>query len=346
MNEEPKKHPMVVFKNDLERMLIDELTVLDDQAKARMKNAAVVAVTKDPELLEADRQSFFMAIRMCANHGVIPDGNEAVLQVYNTNVAKKDQPPKWIKKVTYLPMVRGIINRVQRSGKVKIFYAEIVCDGEEFRLDLSHGDRRPIHEFDPMCRSAKIIGAYSVATYADGTIDTEPMPRAEIDKVRAVAKTMKVWDGWFGEKAKVAVMKRHAKRLPLSAEDMDFIVNRDETDFSQARDVTPRTSFQRMADKARGRELPPVDPDLNTETRTAEATGAVMTEVDGETIEGEAEEGEPVDKDHPSYVDGYDAGKDPESSRGEAIKIKDPLQLRLWMAGFDAARAAARSAAT
>jgi recombination protein RecT len=334
MTEEPKRHPMVVFKSDLERMLIDELTVLDDQAKARMKNAAVVAVTKDPELLEADRQSFFMAIRMCANHGVIPDGNEAVLQVYNTNVARKDQPPKWVKKVTYLPMVRGIINRVQRSGKIRIFYAEIVCDGEEFRLDLSHGDRRPVHEFDPMRRSATIIGAYSVATYDDGTIDTEPMPRAEIDKVRNVAKTKNVWDNWFGEKAKVAVMKRHAKRLPLSAEDMDFIVNRDETDFEQARDVTPKTSFQRMADKARGKELP--EPEHTDDAPV----------VEHETIDGEAESVDPVDKNHPSYVDGFEAGNDPESSRGEAIKIKDPLQLRLWMAGFDAARSITREVAT
>ena len=237
----PAQHhanPMVQFKRDMEAMASRELEMLDDKAKARMKSAAIVAVTKDPELLLADRQSFMAAIRMCAQHGVTPDGNEATLQVYNTKV--KDQ---WVKKVTYLPMIRGIVNRVLRSGKIKLFYAEVVYTNEAFRLDLSHGDRRPMHEFDPMDRAgdADLKGAYSVAVYDDGTTDCEPMPRSEIEKVKAAAKTKNVWDGWFSEKAKVAVMKRHSKRLPLSAEDMDFILNREESDFDQLppKDITP-----------------------------------------------------------------------------------------------------------
>lgn len=234
--------PIVQFKRDIENMVARELDMLDDKAKSRMKSAAIVAVGKDPGLLVADRQSFMMAIRMCASHGVVPDGNEATLQTYDTKVKRADGKEEWVKKVTYLPMVRGIINRVQRSGKIRIFYAEVVCEGEQFTLDLSHGDRRPVHVFNPMLRSKNILGAYSVATYDDGTVDTEPMPMAEIAKVRAVAKTDKVWSAWESEKCKVAVLKRHSKRLPLSAEDMDFILNREETDFEQARDVTPKES--------------------------------------------------------------------------------------------------------
>jgi recombination protein RecT len=236
-------HPMVQFKRDMEAMVARELEMLDDKSKARMKSAAIVAVTKDPELLLADRQSFMGAIRMCAQHGVTPDGNEATLQVYNTKVKGPNGQDQWVKKVTYLPMIRGIVNRVMRSGKIKLFYAEVVYDSETFMIDQSRGDRRPAHQFDPMRRGADkdIVGAYSVAVYEDGTTDCEPMPRAEIEKVKASAKTKNVWDGWFSEKAKVAVMKRHSKRLPLSAEDMDFILNRDETDFDQSpRDVTPK----------------------------------------------------------------------------------------------------------
>lgn len=325
MNDGQVIHPMIAFKRDLEAMVMGELTMLDDTARARMKNAAVVAVTKDPELLGADRQSFMMAIRMCASHGVIPDGNEAVLQVYNTKIKRPDGKEDWVKKVTYLPMVRGIINRVQRSGKIRIFYAEIVCDGEEFRLDLSRGDRRPLHEFDPMRRSANIIGAYSVATYDDGTVDTEPMPRAEIDKVRNVAKTKNVWDGWFGEKAKVAVMKRHAKRLPLSAEDMDFIINREETDFSLAKDVTPKKSgFQRMAAQARGQIDKPAD-----------EGGAGVVEITGDAAEVMTLN-YTMDNEH--FAAGNAAGLDEASSRGDCIELKDPDAIRAWMAGFDGAR--------
>ncbi len=244
MNEtvSPQAHPMVVFKRDMDAMVQRELEMLDDKAKARMRSAAIVAVTKDPDLLLADRQSFMGAIRMCAQHGVTPDGNEATLQVYNTKVKKPNGQEEWVKKVTYLPMIRGIVNRIMRSGKIKLFYAEVVYENETFRIDQTHGDRRPAHDFDPMRRGADkdIVGAYSVAVYEDGTTDCEPMPRSEIEKVKASAKTKNVWDGWFSEKAKVAVMKRHSKRLPLSADDMDFILNRDETDFDQSpRDVTP-----------------------------------------------------------------------------------------------------------
>lgn len=266
-------HPMVQFKRDMEAVVARELDMLDDKSKARMKSAAIVAVTKDPELLMADRQSFMGAIRMCAQHGVIPDGNEATLQVYNTK-AKVNGQETWVKKVTYLPMIRGIVNRVMRSGKIKLFYAEVVYADETFTLDQSKGDRRPVHTFDPMRRGADkdIVGAYSVAVYDDGTTDCEPMPRAEIEKVKASAKTKNVWDGWYSEKAKVAVMKRHSKRLPLSAEDMDFILNRDETDFDQAppKDVTPEGPRPNLAQRLAAQTAPQDAPALDGEVMPPE----------------------------------------------------------------------------
>lgn len=285
--------PIVQFKHELETVVSREMDMLDDKAKSRMKNAMMVAVTKDPEILNADRASVFMAARMCAAHGVVPDGVEATIQTYNTKVKVNGQD-KWIKKATYLPMIRGIVNRVQRSGKIKLFYAECVYAGETFRIDTTHGDRRPVHDFDPMQRGADkdITGAYSVAVYHDDVVDVEPMPRSEIDKVRNVAKTKNVWDGWYSEKAKVAVMKRHAKRLPLSAEDMDFILNRDETDFNQARDVTPeRDDRPNLAQRLTGApeqstqaDDGPEEPDTPDEAETASDEPIEGEVVDGFTI--------------------------------------------------------------
>lgn len=248
-------HPIVQFKRDMEQMVAKELDMLAADDRSKMKSAAIVAVTKDPDLLLADRQSFMAAIRMCAQHGVIPDGNEAVLQVYNTKAKDRDGKEIWIKKVTYLPMIRGIVTRVLRSGQVKLFWAEVVYSHEPFKIDASHGDRRPVHDYDPMRRGADkdIIGAYAVAVYQDGTTDVEAMPRAEIEKVRNAAKTKNVWDGWLSEKSKVAVMKRMSKRLPMSAKDLEFIQNREETDFDVMRDVTParKDGFAELAMRGR-----------------------------------------------------------------------------------------------
>ena len=322
-------HPMVAFKRDLDAVVSRELAMLDERAKQRMQSAAVVAVTKDPDLLAADRGSFMAAIRMCAQHGVVPDGNEAVLQTYNTKAKAPDGREIWIKMVTYLPMIRGIINRVMRSGKVKVFRADVVHEGETFTLDQTRGDTRPVHDFDPMRRNGDIVGAYSVAVYQDGTVDTEVMPMDEIQKVRAVAKTKNVWDGWLAEKAKVAVMKRHSKRLPLSAEDMDFILNREETDFDQplpAKEITP---MQRKIAQARGKPMPPGD-----------AVGEVLT-------------GEVLDQEPPHWtelVDTADAfpGSDEFTAGVEAFKAGLPVtdcpydadraKAVDWLGGWEGAR--------
>lgn len=321
--------PIVQFKRDLE--VVQEFGMLDEKAKAKMKSAALTAVSKDPDLLRADRASFMSELRRCANYGVLPDGNEAVLQVYNTKVKDDSGKDHWIKKVTLLPMIRGIINRVQRSGKIRSFYAEVVYEGEDFRLDLSQGDRRPVHEYDPMRRGpdTDIIGAYSVAVYKDGTIDTEVMPRVEIMKVRNVAKTKNVWDNWFSEKAKVAVSKRHSKRLPLSSDDLEFITNRDETDFEQAaiRDVTPeqpRTLAQRLTQPDPEPEQPDT-PETDDEPLTGEildGTGKHWTELVN------TDDAAPMDDGWDDGVAAFKAGKDrtecPEGDNAAA-----------WLAGYD-----------
>jgi len=335
-------HPMVTFKRDMEAMVARELDMLDDKAKSRMKSAAIVAVTKDPDLLLADRQSFMGAIRMCAQHGVTPDGNEATLQVYNTKIKGANGQDVWVKKVTYLPMIRGIVNRITRSGKIKLFYAEVVYANEDFRIDTTHGDRRPSHTYNPMLRGEDkdLIGSYSVAVYDDGTTDCEPMPRAEIEKVKAAAKTKNVWDGWFSEKAKVAVMKRHSKRLPLSAEDMDFILNRDETDFDhQPRDVTdysvPKPNLaQRIAPHS-----PATGPELPQDGEVASGRPDVAEIEDADVAdEIPAEDGFPGSKQWSEGVAAFEAGKginecpyDPATQKTEAAD---------WIGGWSGARKA------
>jgi len=231
---------LTVFRNDLDRVIGDmrSLPNFSDTKGNELRNAAIIAVTKDPEILTADRASLMMAFRACAQYGVHPDGVEATIQVHKTRVKQNGQDV-YIKKATLMPMVRGIIKRILKSGRIKLVYAEVVCDGETFKLDLSQGDRRPIHDFDPFDRDlTKIKGSYAVVTYENGTIDCEPVPRSELDKIRKVAKTQNVWDNWFSEKSKVAAIKRLAKRLDLAADDLSFVMNRDETDFADEQNVS------------------------------------------------------------------------------------------------------------
>lgn len=324
-------HPLVQFRKDIKAAL-PTFGLRNEREQERMSSVLMVAVERDPELVMADRQSLIAAVRQCANHGLLPDGNEATLQVYNTKVKVNGQE-RWIKKVQYQPMVRGIINRVQKSGKVKTFWAEVVYEGEDFSIDASDGERRPVHvkksEFDRGADN-KIIGVYSVAKFKDGTVDCEPMSRAEIEKVRKVAKTQKVWDGWFSEKAKVAVLRRHSKRLPLSAEDMDMILNRmgDEHDLDrETRDVTPEpekpreTLAKRLMADTPSTETPPDPPPADSpEVEDAEVLPA---EFDEDVVEPMTEE----------YDEGFKASKE---GKGEDACPHEPgtFEWNNWLGGY------------
>lgn len=277
--EAPRVHPIIAFRQDLDAVVTKDFTTMDPAFVSRMKSAALAAIDKNPDLLSADRASLMSAIRQAANYGVTPDGIEATIQVYNTKVKLPDGKEIWVNKATLMPMIRGIVNRVQNSGHYRLFWAEVVYKGEAFHVDRSGGQRRAVHEIpDEFARGEDkdILGAYSVYLATDGTVDCEPMSRADIEKIRKVAKTQNVWQNWFVEKCKVAVMKRHAKRMRLSSIDMDFILNREESDMEAQpmRDVTPRTGANPLAaaitaKPAEKEPEPPVNPYADVDTTDA-----------------------------------------------------------------------------
>ena len=244
--------PIVEFKRQLDKVA-EELPSSPDFPIDKMKSVAVVAVSKAPDLMHADRASLFNAIRECASAGLLPDGNEATLQVYNTK-----QGDEWIKKVQFMPMVRGILKRIRNSNKVKTIWAEVVREGEDFTLSFVGGERIINHEHNPMNRTGKIVGAYAVSALTNGATEIEVMNRDDLDRVRKSAKTQKVWEAWEAEKCKVAVLRRLSKRLPVASSDLNIIMG-DEHDFTQrVREVVPekKGGFAKMAIEARKEEAP------------------------------------------------------------------------------------------
>ncbi len=256
--ERQETDPLLVFKHQLDKV-VGEITNLDPQKQAAMKNAAMVAVMNNFDLLRADRQSLFSALRLCADYGIVPNGIEGTLQVKRTKVKDRAGNERYIDAVKFMPMVRGIINRVQRSGQIDALWAEVVYEGEKLVIDQTQGDRRPLHDFDPLsrgpdgeARQEHILGVYAVARYGNGTIDCEALSTPEIMKIRAVATTKNVWDSWFAEKSKVAAIRRLSKRLPLSAEDQELIRLTDDADLTQSTVLgLPKSKFQLRAERAR-----------------------------------------------------------------------------------------------
>lgn len=248
MNEVVAKPPIVQFKSDLARLKdAGELDMLPDNVSFEaFRNAAVVAITDNPAILQCSRESVFKSIRRLAAAGLVPDGREAAI------VPFKGQAQA-------MPMVYGLIKVARNSGEISSIWAEVVRGEETFTIAMTDGERHFDHKYDPLNRSGDVKGAYAVAKLKDGTIEVEAMGRDDIEKRRKASANQRepnpsgIWGQWYDEMAKKTVIRALVKRLPMSSEDMRRVmVEHDET---VIRDVTPperpnlAQQIQRSAEK-------------------------------------------------------------------------------------------------
>jgi recombination protein RecT len=216
------------------------LAVLDAEFKAKEKDLTAVlpencsferfhrivktSVIQTPELLIADRVSLFMSCFKCAQDGLLPDGREAALVIFNTKV--KDS---WVKKVQYMPMVAGILKKIRNSGELESIAAHVVYASDEF--DYSLGDDEHIIHKPNINRALdeKYIAAYAICKTKDGAIYREIMGYHEIQAVRncSKAKDSMAWKDFESEMARKTVIRRLAKRLPMSS-DLAQVITRDD----------------------------------------------------------------------------------------------------------------------
>lgn len=184
----------------------------------------ITAINKNPDLVECDILSLLTACIECAQDGLVPDGKEAALVAYNTNVAGKNQPKKWVKKVQYMPMIKGICKKAYNSGELPFLDAHVVHENDDFDYQLGlHPDL--VHK-PKLGERGEFIGAYAVAITKDGSNYIEVMSKAEIESIRLESSKSQddkgdpygPWKNYYGEMARKTALRRLSKRLPLSSE--------------------------------------------------------------------------------------------------------------------------------
>ena len=126
-------------------------------------------------------------------------------------------------------MVAGLMKKVRQSGEIASWEVAAVYEKDAFERLLGDDQRiyhKPYEESDP----GKVIGAYSIVTFKDGTKSRDYLPRWRIEKARAqgMAKDSLMWSQFYDEGAIKTVVKHHSKRLPMST-DVEAIFERDET---------------------------------------------------------------------------------------------------------------------
>ncbi len=180
------------------------------------------ACMQNPDLLNINiQQSLLKAALQCATDGLLPDNREAAFVIFNV---------KGVPTISYMPMVAGILKKLRNSGELLSISAHVVYKEDIFKSRLGDDEHieheKFIGERDP---KAVPICAYCIVKTKDGGIYREVMSYEDIEKIRATSKQSNgtFWTNHWNEMAKKTVIRRLAKRLPMST-DVAEVIQRDD----------------------------------------------------------------------------------------------------------------------
>lgn len=185
----------------------------------KFRNVVVTAANMTPDLLNADRRSLLGACVKCAADGLVPDGREAALVLMGG-------------KVSYMPMIAGILKRARNSGEIAALVVQVVHERDTFAWRPCDPEKPIEHETPGLLEDrGPPVGAYAIARLKDGSVMAEVMNKAEIEKVRNVsrAKGSGPWTMWWDQMARKTVMRRLSKYLPMDAAPMEALLRRDDS---------------------------------------------------------------------------------------------------------------------
>lgn len=207
----------------------------------RFTAVTITAINHNPDLLKADRQTLYNAVVKCAQEGLLPDGQDAVLNIYNTNVAPKGQPPQWVKKIQYQRMVGGVLKQFTKAGIDA--YAESVYENDEF---LQANDENGQHVIHRPARLGKPrgerIGAFAVAKLPSGRVVVQVMTMEDLQRARAASKSgdSGPWKAWPERMEQKSVLHRLRKRVAIVDEAAAAELKKIDEEFDE--DETPEPS--------------------------------------------------------------------------------------------------------
>lgn len=249
---EKPKHPLIVIREEIEQRSGEFAAALPAHIPVeRFRRVLLTAIQRNPDLVEADRRSLFNAAMLSAQDGLLPDGREGAIVIYNTKT-KRDGREVWIKMAQWMPMVFGILKKIRNSGEVATITARVVYGGDKFRYWIDDAGEHVEYEPADQPDTSIVRRVFAMAKTKDGELFVEPMTPEEVEKVRQASRSKDKgpWVDWWSEMARKTAIRRLAKRLPMST-DLDDLIRRDDAlyDLEGASDKAPRVSArQRMTE--------------------------------------------------------------------------------------------------
>lgn len=115
---------------------------------------------------------------------------------------------------------KGYIDLARRSGQIKMIYAQVVRENDEF--DYAFG-LEPKLEHKPAGDDSVTTHAYAVAHYKDGGYNFVVLTKKQIEKLRMASPMQEAtpsgpWKEWYDKMAMAKAIKQLAPYMPLSEE--------------------------------------------------------------------------------------------------------------------------------
>jgi len=223
------------FEMGLEERATDFANILPRHiSKEKFISTTVAAVKQNPDLLTADARTLFAAVTKAAQDGLMPDGREGVITVYNTKV-KRNGKEEWIKAAQWNPMTYGLRKRAKETDDI-IIDAQVVHanDTEGQGIIWEQGDEPHIIHRPAKLGTARgdMIGAYAIFKKDGVILHREVMDKDQIETTRnqSKAKDSLMWTTFKSEGYRKAVIRRGMKTVPVSS-DLERIITRDDENF-------------------------------------------------------------------------------------------------------------------
>jgi recombination protein RecT len=194
----------------------------------RFTRVSLLAISKNPDLLECTPTSIIRSIVEAAEIGLEPTGslNRAWLVPFRENASAPKEAQLMIGYQGYADLMRD-------SGKIGQVWAEAVFQGDVFKV-VKGSEPRIIHEpkyetEDP----TKVTHVYAIAVFKDGTQHFEVMTRTQVELIRAKSrqKNGPTWTQNWIQMARKTAVRRLQNYVPLSARAIEAIARDDEREF-------------------------------------------------------------------------------------------------------------------
>lgn len=207
-----KKDLSIIFLNAVEKQM-NVLTNSTGKTENEIKSLLISFAYATKQMLEVSKQPIGIIDPMSIK--------EAFKNMLDTGIPVDQRQLAYVVKygngIQYQLGYKGFIHRIKEIYPNSIVKAELVYQGDNFKVTRTDGQAKYVHEVkNPFATKKEIAGAYA---YFEQVINgklcsfIETMSVFDINQIKGCAKTVKVWDAWYGEMAKKAVIRRLCKTL-------------------------------------------------------------------------------------------------------------------------------------